>query len=114
LQGLSQRPLPNQISLSSFPNHLRNLQEEQEDLENPFLLDQIDSTLMKPGSEPPSLMLFADVSSPKEEVAEEEDPQMMTTKETEETTLQTMSLMRQIYRTMSLSPRDIKPMGSLP
>src|SRR6266851_5654672 len=64
LQELLQRPPPNQISLSSFPNHLRNLQEEQEDLENPFLLDQIDSTLMKPGSEPPSLMLFADVSSP--------------------------------------------------
>src|SRR6266851_8907376 len=58
LQGLLQRPPPNQISLSSFPNHLRNLQEKQEDLENHFLLDQIDSIPTKPGSELPSLMLF--------------------------------------------------------
>src|SRR5216683_5082866 len=74
LQELLQRPPPNQISLSSFPNHLRNLWEEQEDLENPFLLDQIDSIPTKPGSELPSLMLFEDASGPKKEAAEEEDP----------------------------------------
>src|SRR6266851_83706 len=58
LQELSQRPPPNQILLSSFPNHLRNLQEEHEDLENPFLLEPINSTLKRHESELPSLMLF--------------------------------------------------------
>src|SRR5712671_6122470 len=79
LQGVLQRPPPNQISLSSFPNHLRNLQEEQEDLENPFLLEQIDSIPTKPESGLPSLMLFKDASTPKKEAEEEEDPQMTTT-----------------------------------
>ncbi len=93
LQGVLQRPPPNQISLSSFPNHLRNPREEQEDLEDPFLSDQISLTLMKPESELASSMLFEDVSAPKEEVEEEE------------TTLLTMSPMKTISRTMSPSPR---------
>src|SRR6267154_4565671 len=49
LQELLRRPPPNQISLSSFPNHLRNLQEEQEDLEDPFLLEPAVSTPKKQG-----------------------------------------------------------------
>src|SRR6267154_5292488 len=100
LQELLRRPPPNQISLSSFPNHLRNLREGQEDLEDPFLLDPIDSTPKKHESEPPSLMLFEGASDAKEEVPEEENPQMTTNWE-EETILPMMSPMRQAYRTMS-------------
>jgi len=104
LQELLQRPPPNQISLSSFPNHLRNLRKEQEDLEDPFLLDPIDSMMKKHESGPPSLMLFEGVSNTKEEAWEEEDPQMTTTWE-EEAILLTISPMNQAYRTMSPSPR---------
>jgi len=50
-------------------------------------------------------MLFEDVFGPKEEAVEEEDPQMMTTWEMEKMTLPMKSPMRQIYRTMSPSPR---------
>jgi len=50
-------------------------------------------------------MLFEDTSTPKEEVVEEEDPQMATTWDMEEEILPTKSLMSQIYRTMSPSPR---------
>jgi len=50
-------------------------------------------------------MLFKDVSNAKDEVSEEEDPQMTTIWEGEETILPTMSPMRQAYRTMSPSPR---------
>src|SRR5216683_5612783 len=78
LQELLQRPPPNQISLSSFPNHLRNPREEQEDLEDPFLSELTDSTLKRHESGPPSSMLFEGASDVKEETPEEEDPQMMT------------------------------------
>src|SRR5216683_3850896 len=44
LQELLWRPPPNQILLSSFPNHLKNPREEQEDLEDPFLSELISST----------------------------------------------------------------------
>ena len=104
LQELLRRPPPNQISLSSFPNHLRNLQEEQEDLKDPFLLEQIDSAPKKHELEPPSSMLFGGASGTKEEAPEEGDPQMTMTWE-EETILPTMSPMRQGYRTMFPSPR---------
>ncbi len=99
-QGLLQRPPPNQISLSSFPNHLRNPQEEQEDLEDPFLCDLLDLTPQKHKSTPPSSMLFGAASG----ALEEKDLQMMMTLETKEMTLPTMSPMRQAYRTMSPSP----------
>src|SRR5216683_1455551 len=103
LQELLRRPPPNQISLSSFPNHLKNPREEQEDLEDPFLSELIGSTTTKQGSEQPSSMLFGGVSDRKEEALEEWDPRM-TTKDEEET-LQTTSPMMTIYRTMSPSPR---------
>src|SRR6267154_6897157 len=90
LQELLWRPPPNQISLSSFPNHLRNPQEEQEDLEDPFLLELISSTTTKQESEPPSPMLFEGASDLKGETLEERDPQMTMTWE-EETILPTMS-----------------------
>jgi len=106
LQELLCKPPPNQISLSSFPNHLRNPQEEQEDLENPFLLDPIGSTSRKHKSEPPSSMLFKGASDVKEEEApEEETPQMMMTWETKGASLPMTSPMGQVYRTMSPSPR---------
>ncbi len=91
--------------LSSFPNHLRNLQEEHEDLENPFLLEPINSTLKRHESELPSLMLFEGASDTKEEVMKEEDPQTMMTWEEEEMILPTMSPMEWAYRTTSPSPR---------
>src|SRR6266851_7484814 len=102
LQELLRRPPPNQISLSSFPNHLKNPREEQEDLEDPFLSELIGSTTTKQGSEQPSSMLFGGTSDLKEETLEGQDPQM--TMEDEEETLLTMSLMMQIYRTISPSP----------
>src|SRR5216683_5602709 len=74
LQGALQRPPPNQISLSSFPNHLRNLQEEQEDLEDPFLSEPISSTPKNRELEQPSSMLFEGISDPREETPEEQDP----------------------------------------
>src|SRR5216683_4907339 len=72
LQELLWRPPPNQISLSSFPNHLKNPWEEQEDLEDPSLLDPISSTTTKQESEQPSSMLFGGASDPKEETLEEQ------------------------------------------
>ena len=67
LQGHSWRAPPNKISLSSFPNHLTNL----EDLEDLFFLEPINlEPQKKPESKPPLLMLFADVS----DTAAEEDP----------------------------------------
>src|SRR5216683_7748447 len=106
LQELLRRPPPNQISLSSFPNHLRNPREEQEDLEDPFLLEPIGSTPKKRKSEQPSSMLFGGISDLKEETPEGQDPQMtMTWEEGKEMTLLTTSLMRQAYRTMSPSLR---------
>src|SRR5216683_5347758 len=74
LQELLQRPPPNQISLSSFPNHLRNLWEEQEDLEDPFLSEPISSTPKNRELEQPSSMLFEGISDPREETPEEQDP----------------------------------------
>ncbi len=74
-------------------------------MENPFLLERIGSTQMKPESDRPLSMLFEDTSTPKEEVVEEEDPQMATTWDMEEEILPTKSPMSQIYRTMSPSPR---------
>src|SRR6266853_6854315 len=96
LQELLRRPPPNQISLSSFPNHLKNPREEQEDLEDPFLSEAISLTTMKQESERPSSMLFKGVSDLKEETLEERDLQTMT--EDEEETLQTTSPMMTIYR----------------
>src|SRR5216684_2121978 len=75
LQELLRRPPPNQISLSSFPNHLTNPREEQEDLEDPFLWEPTSSTTTKQESEQPSSMLFGGASAPKEETLEEQDPQ---------------------------------------
>src|SRR6266851_7177726 len=103
LQELLRRPPPNQISLSSFPNHLKNPREEQEDLEDPFLSEAIGLTTTKQELEQPSSMLFRGVSAPKTGTLEEQDPQEMT--KDEEETLQTMSPMMTIYRTMSPSPR---------
>jgi len=60
---------------------------------------------MKPKSEQPSSMLFADVSTPRDKAAEEEDPQTMMTQDMEEATLPMKSPMSQIYRTMSPSLR---------
>ena len=60
---------------------------------------------MKPESDRPLSMLFEDTSTPKEEVVEEKDPQMATTWDMEEEILPTKSLISQIYRTMSPSPR---------
>jgi len=105
LQGHLRRPPPNQISLSSFPNHLTNPQEEQEDLENPFLLDPIDSTPKRHESEPPSSMLFEGASDDQEEGTTGEETPQTITQETTEVSLPTMSPMRQAYRTMSPSPR---------
>src|SRR6266851_10028491 len=102
LQELLRRPPPNQISLSSFPNHLRNPQEEQEDLEDPFLWEPIDSATTKQGSEQPSSMLFEGASDPKEETLEGQDPQ--TTMEDTGEALPTTSPMMRIYRIMSPSP----------
>src|SRR5216683_7457429 len=102
LQELLRRPPPNQISLSSFPNHLKNPQEEQEDLEDPFLSELISSTVTKQGSEQPSSMLFEGVSDLKEETLEGQDPQ--TTMEDEEETLPTTSPMMRIYKTISPFP----------
>src|SRR6266853_266991 len=65
LQELLRRPPPNQISLSSFPNHPKNPREEEEDLEDPFLSELIGLTTTKQGSEQPSSMLFGDVSDPR-------------------------------------------------
>src|SRR6266851_1028571 len=79
LQELLRRPPPNQISLSSFPNHLKNLWEEQEDLEDPFLSDLLTLTTKKHESEPPSSMVFGGTSRTKDKALEEEDPQTMTT-----------------------------------
>jgi len=85
---------------------LKNPWEELEDLENPFLLDPIDSTPMRHESEPPSSMLFGGTSDAQEEgVVEEETPWMTTTQKMKEASLPTMSPMRQAYRTMSPSPR---------
>ncbi len=99
MQGLSQRAWPNTIPCSCFPNLLRNPEEETED---PFLLDLIDLIPMKLKSEPPSSMLFKGISNIKED-KEEGDHQMTTT--LEEGILPMMSLMRQVSRTMSPSPR---------
>src|SRR6266851_7100532 len=99
LQELLWRPPPNQISLSSFPNHLRNLREEQEDLEDPFLSEPAGSMPRKQESEQHSSMLFGGVSDLKEETLEGQDPQTTTMRDEEEI-LQTMSQMTQIYRTM--------------
>src|SRR6266851_6308815 len=101
LQELLRRPPPNQISLSSFPNHLKNPQEEQEDLEDPFLSELISSTTKKHESEQHSSMLFGGASDLKEETLEEQDPQTM--EDTEEA-LPTTSPMMRIYKTMSPSP----------
>jgi len=87
--------------LSSFPNHLKNPQEEQEDLEDPFLSELISSTAMKHESERPSSMLFEGTSDP-EETLEEQDPQ--TTMMDEEEALPTKSPMMRIYKTISPSP----------
>src|SRR6266851_160680 len=102
LQELLRRPLPNQISLSSFPNHLRNPQEEQEDLEDPFLSELISSTMKKHESEQHSSMLFGGASDLKEETLEGQDHQ--TTMEDTGEALPTTSPMMRIYRTMSPSP----------
>src|SRR6267154_1912653 len=91
LQELLRRPPPNQISLSSFPNHLKNPQEEQEDLEDPFLSELISSTTKKHESEPHSSMLFGGVSDLKGETLEGQDHQ--TTMEDTEEDLPTMSPM---------------------
>ncbi len=88
------------ILLSRFPNLLKNLEEDLEDL---FLLDLIDSTLMRLESEPPSSMLFGDTSNAKGE--KEEDPQIMKTLEMEEVTLLMMGLIERVSRTMSPFPR---------
>src|SRR5216683_5346253 len=104
LRELLRRPPPNQISLSSFPNHLRNLQEEQEDLEDPFLSEPTGSASKKRESEQRSSMLFGGASDLKEETLEGQDPQTTTMRDEEEILL-TTSPMMQIYRTMSPSPR---------
>src|SRR6266851_1169755 len=103
LQELLRRPPPNQISLSSFPNHLRNPQEEQEDLEDPFLLEPIGSTTTKQESEQHLSMLFGGASGLKEETLEGQDLQTMTMKDEEEA-LPTTSPMMRIYKTISPSP----------
>jgi len=56
---------------------------------------------MKPKSELPSSMLFADAS----DALEEEDPQIMKTLEMKEVNLPMMSLIKQVSRTTSLSPK---------
>jgi len=104
LRELLRRPPPNQISLSSFPNHLRNPQEEQEDLEDLFLSKPTDLTPKKHESEQHSSMLFGGASDLKEETLEGQDPQTTTMRDEEEILL-TTSPMMQIYRTMSPSPR---------
>jgi len=83
---------------------LKNPQEEQEDLEDPFLSELISSTTKKHESEQHSSMLFGGASDLKEEILEEQDPQMTTTWE-EEAILPTKSPMGRTYRTMSPSPR---------
>ena len=56
---------------------------------------------MKLESELPLLMLFVDAS----DALEKEDPQTIKTLEIEEANLLTMSLMEQVSRTTSLSPK---------